>query len=49
VGLALYQKLNEKFALSFMFRIRHMSNADTRQPNHGINTNNYVWGLSYKL
>lgn len=49
VGLALYQKISEKLSLSFMFRIRHMSNADTRQPNHGINTNNYVWGLSYKL
>ena len=49
VGLALYQKLSEKLSLSFMFRIRHMSNADTRQPNHGINTNNYVWGLNYKL
>jgi len=49
VGLALYQKLSEKLSISFMFKIRHMSNADTRQPNHGINTNNYVWGLSYKL
>jgi hypothetical protein len=49
VGLALYQKLSEKLSVSFMFKIRHMSNADTRQPNHGINTNNYVWGLNYKL
>ena len=49
VGLALYQKLSERLSLSFMFKIRHMSNADTRQPNHGINTNNYVWGLTYKL
>jgi len=49
VGLALYQKLSERLSVSFMFKIRHMSNADTRQPNHGINTNNYVWGLSYKL
>ena len=49
VGFALYQELSEKVSVSFMFRIRHMSNADTRQPNHGINTNNYLWGLSYRL
>ena len=49
VGLALYQNLGKRFSASFMFKIRHMSNADTRQPNHGINTNNYVWGISYKL
>ncbi len=49
ISVGLYQKLNDKFSLSFVFRIRHMSNADTRQPNHGINTNNYIWGLTYRL
>jgi hypothetical protein len=49
VGLALYQNIGKRLSVNFMFRIRHMSNADTRQPNNGINTNNYIWGISYKL
>lgn len=49
VGLGLYQDVAKKLALNFVFRVRHMSNADTRQPNHGINTYNYMFGFVYKL
>ena len=49
VGLGLQASITNKLALAASFRIRHMSNADTRQPNHGINTNNHVIGLIYKI
>ena len=47
MGMGLYHHLNNKWAVLFTYRIRHLSNADTRQPNKGINTDNFHFGLSY--
>ncbi len=49
VGIGTYYHFTPKLAGIFTFRIRHMSNADTRQPNHGINTDNFHLGISYFL
>lgn len=49
MGIGTYYHFSEKLAGVFTFRIRHMSNADTRQPNHGINTDNFHLGISYFL
>lgn len=48
-GLGLQTELSDNWTLVATFRIRHMSNADTRQPNHGINTNNHLIGLMYRF
>jgi len=47
LGSGLIFKLNEKLNLMTMFKIRHMSNANTMFPNHGINTWNYLLGLEF--
>jgi len=46
MGMGLYYHFNQKWAGIFTYRIRHLSNADTRQPNHGINTDNFHFGVS---
>jgi len=37
------------WAISAEFRIRHMSNANIVLPNSGINTNNFLFGISHFL
>jgi hypothetical protein len=44
VGTSVFIKRD--LALNFEFRLRHLSNGDTRQPNQGINTFNYHIGVS---
>ncbi len=46
MGAGIYFFATEKVAFNFGFRIRHISNADTMMPNHGINTYNFYFGLS---
>lgn len=47
MGLGVYYFFHKRWALATTFRIRHLSNADTRQPNHGINTDNFLFGVGY--
>lgn len=49
MGMGLYYFLSPKWSVTTTFRIRHLSNADTRQPNHGINTDNFLFGVGYHL
>jgi hypothetical protein len=49
MGAGTYYFFSRNLALNTGFRIRHMSNADTRMPNHGINTMNFLMGVSYFL
>ncbi len=44
IGTILYP--TETWAINFGFKIRHISNAETHWPNHGINTFNYLIGIS---
>lgn len=46
MGIGTYYHFSDKWAGVFTFRIRHLSNADTRSPNFGINTDNFHLGLS---
>lgn len=46
MGAGIYFFATEKIALNLGFRIRHISNANTIMPNHGINTYNFYVGLS---
>ncbi|MEY3417569.1 MAG: hypothetical protein RL711_1786 [Bacteroidota bacterium] len=41
-----YYYLSDTWAINFSFRIRHMSNAQIWMPNHGINTTNFLIGMS---
>jgi hypothetical protein len=45
-GAGFYFFAGKKIAINLGFRLRHMSNANTRMPNHGINTYNYLIGIS---
>lgn len=49
MGAGTYYFFHKNWALNTGFRIRHMSNANTRMPNHGINTVNFLMGISYFL
>ena len=44
-----YYFLSDKIALQAQFRARHMSNANLVLPNHGINTSNFLVGISWFL
>jgi hypothetical protein len=46
LGAGLTYTFNNHWALSGEFRIRHMSNANIVLPNYGINTNNFLLGIS---
>jgi hypothetical protein len=46
-GLGLQYSLTKKFALTGGYRWRHMSNADTASPNHGLNHDFVLVGLTY--
>jgi hypothetical protein len=45
-GAGFYFFKGTKISMNLGFRLRHMSNANTRTPNHGINTYNYHLGVS---
>ena len=45
-GAGIYLFPGKNAAINLGFRLRHMSNADTRSPNQGINTFNYLIGFS---
>jgi len=47
MGIGMYYFIHQRLAINLNYRIRHLSNADTRSPNFGINTNNYHIGLSW--
>ncbi|HEX8548346.1 MAG TPA: acyloxyacyl hydrolase [Cytophagaceae bacterium] len=49
LGAGLYVALNKSLRLNLGFRLRHLSNAELKSPNHGINTFNYHIGLSKAL
>jgi hypothetical protein len=49
MGLGLSVKPNSKNTIFANFRIRHLSNANTRQPNLGINTYNFHIGYIWKM
>ncbi|PKQ70819.1 acyloxyacyl hydrolase [Raineya orbicola] len=44
MGIGSYVSLHKKVYFHFNFRIRHLSNANTRLPNFGINTYNFHCG-----
>ena len=44
-----YYFLTDKIALQAQFRARHLSNANLALPNHGINTSNFLAGISWFL
>lgn len=46
MGAGFYLFFTKTLALNSTFRLRHMSNANTRMPNDGINTFNFMLGLS---
>ena len=47
LGTYIYLQKDKKLALNIGFRLRHLSNANTRIPNLGINTRNYLIGISW--
>lgn len=47
VAAGFYYYLTPRLALQAQFRARHMSNANLLLPNHGINTSNFLGGLSW--
>lgn len=47
VGGGLHYHLSKDTALSFGYRLRHLSNARTRAPNGGIDTHNVLMGISF--
>ncbi len=49
LGMGVYYFFHPKWSACFTYRIRHLSNADTRQPNNGINTDNFLFGIGYHL
>lgn len=46
IGAGSYFFLTKEVALNIGYRLRHMSNAYTRSPNHGIDSNFAIAGLS---
>lgn len=48
-GAGFYYFLYKDWAVNAGFRLRHMSNAQTRLPNSGINTFNFMIGISKML
>ena len=48
-GAGIYCFLYKEWAMNAGFRLRHMSNAQTRLPNSGINTFNFMIGISKML
>jgi len=46
-GFGLHYLFTKKLAFTLEYRYRHISNADIKQPNHGIGTNIGLCGVSY--
>jgi len=46
-GFGIHFFLNKSLAFTMEYRYRHLSNAGIKQPNHGINSNFGILGLSY--
>lgn len=46
LGAGFHYFLNEKLALTFEYRFRHLSNASIKQPNSGIDTHYALMGIS---
>ena len=49
MGLGISLQTSSKASIFTSFRIRHLSNANTRMPNLGINTYNFHLGYAWKL
>lgn len=49
VAAGFYYFFTSRLALQAQFRARHMSNANLMLPNHGINSSNFLGGLSWFL
>jgi hypothetical protein len=49
MGTGIYLFTGKTTAINLGFRIRHLSNANTEIPNHGINTYNFYFGISHIL
>ena len=49
VGLGLSNRLSSRATVFANFRIRHLSNANTRLPNLGINTYNFHLGFTWQI
>lgn len=49
VGGGLQYFLNEKVAVNFEYRYRHLSNASTKSPNRGIDADLFLCGFSFFL
>ncbi|TAM42456.1 acyloxyacyl hydrolase [bacterium] len=48
-GAGLHYFFTDKLALTLEYRYRHLSNAAIKEPNHGINTQFGLAGLTYKF
>lgn len=48
-GAGLHWRLGERLALTLQYRWHHISNADSRQPNNGVNTHMALIGPSWFL
>ncbi len=46
LGAGVRYMIAERLSVEFEWRYHHISNADTRTPNHGINTNFFMLGAS---
>lgn len=49
MGLGISFRVSPKSSIFTNFRIRHLSNANTRMPNKGINTYNFHLGYAWKI
>lgn len=48
-GLGMHYFFTDKLALTLEYRFRHLSNAAIKEPNHGINTQFGLAGLTYRF
>ncbi len=49
LGVGVSYDLKEDFSLDFEYRYRHLSNANRRKPNKGINANMFLIGATWKF
>jgi len=48
LGGGISYDLNKNRTINFEYRYRHLSNANTKEPNDGINVNMFLVGITYK-
>lgn len=48
-GIGMHYFLTDNTAVTAEYRIRHLSNADLKEPNAGINTDTIIAGITYKF